>query len=561
MKRLIHAVTRRQFFHYRLMPLLLPLLCCTLVGGTLDDYGVAWDENVQFLAARSHIRWLAQPSLDTLDNFWRINREHPPLTKVVDGATWWLWHEQLGLLSNIVAFRLGTLVFFLALIWALYRFAAELHGPPAGYVAVASFSLIPQVFYHAHLGALDIPMAAMGLLVLYSYWKACRDARWLLPSAVLLGLALLTKMNAFFLYLPIAVYWFLSFRREVLAPFRRTLPAAGRDTSVSDRRAEDGRARHPAWRAWARLAPMFVIPPLVFFGGWPVLWQDTFRRVVEYLAFHLKHAALPVYYLGTVYANAPWHYPLVMLLLTVPLPILLAMLAGLPALLVQPGTAGIGTRLVQGPLIRAHLLIALAAFQPVVVACLPGVPRYDGLRLLLPALPFWAILAGFGVNWLATWLKSRYRPFFWAGATLLALLTLYTAIVRPHPYQASYYNELIGGIDGAARRGLEPEYWGSSYRGLLPCLDAHPEATFWLYSATRDEYLYTGFELYLADGLLDRPVRFGRRQDSDFVILLIRQGFFDQEMWNLYRQEEPVCAVRLSHTVLAAVYPLPQPER
>lgn len=561
MKRLIRAVTRRQFFHQRLTPLLLPLLCCTIVWGTLDDYGVAWDENIQFLAARSHIRWLVQPSLDTLDNFWRINREHPPLTKVLDGATWWLWHEQLGLLSNIVAFRLGTLVFLFALIWALYRFAAELHGPPAGYVAVASFFLIPQVFYHAHLGALDMPMAAMGLLVLYTYWKACCDVRWLFPSAVALGLAFLTKINAFFLYLPIGVYWFLSFRREVLSPFRRKLPTAGQDPPMPEHRSEDGRARYPAWRAWARLAPMLVIPPLVFFGGWPVLWQDTFRRVVEYLAFHLKHAALPVYYLGTVYANAPWHYPLVMLLLTVPLPILLAMLAGLPALLVQPGTAGARTRLVQGPLGRAHLLIALAALQPVVVACLPGVPRYDGLRLLLPALPFWAILAGFGVNWLATWIRARYRPFFWAGAALLSLLTLYTAIVWPHPYQASYYNELIGGIDGAAQRGLEPEYWGSAYRGLLPCLDAHPQATFWLYSATRDEYLYTGFELYLADGLLDRPVRFGQRQDGDFVILLIRQGFFDQEMWNLYRQEEPVCAVRLSRTVLAAVYPLPQPER
>ncbi len=527
-----------------LAPVLLALLCCSTVAATLGDYGVGWDENIQFLAARSHIRWFQQPTLEGLDTFWRINREHPPLSKVLDGATWWLFHEQLGLLGNLAAFRLGTLLFLFPLIYVLYRWAAELDGPPAGGAAVAAFFLVPQVFYHAHMGALDLPMAAMGLLAAYAFWKAAQDRRWVLPAALTQGLALLTKLNAFFLYIPMLLYWAVSFRRELLAPFRRGPPP--------DRAA--GRRPAPLYC----LGAMLVIPPLVFLAGWPVLWRDTFQRVVEYIAFHLKHAALPVYYLGKVYEVAPWHYPWLMALLAVPLPILLAILAGLvacgapgrrPADEATPASPGSGW--------ETRLYLLANAFLPIGLLTLPGVPKYDGLRLFLPAFPFLGAIAGCGVGWLAGLLRARWRALFWAGGLALLTLTIYTAIVRPHPYQASYYNELIGGVDGAVQRGLEPEYWGSTYLGLLPWLQEHPGDTFWLPMAERDKYLYNGFGLYLEDGLLARPVRFGRRADSGYVILPIRPGFFDAEMWALYREAEPVCAVRLSRALLAGIYRLP----
>lgn len=533
----------RRLLAFHLAPLLLALLCCGIVGATLGDYGVGWDENIQSMAAIAHIRWFQQPTLDGLDIFWRINREHPPLSKVLDGATWWLFHEQLGWLGNIPAFRLGNVLFLFLLIYVLYRWTAELDGPPAGGAAVAAFLLIPQVFYHAHMGALDLPMAAMGLLAAYTFWKAVRDRRWVLPAALAQGLALLTKLNAFFLYIPMGLYWALSFRRELPAPFRRG-PRRPRAA---------GRRPAPLYC----LGAMLVGPPLVFLAGWPVLWKDTFRRTVEYLAFHLKHAALPVYYLGTTYEVAPWHYPWLMLLLTVPLPILLAIAAGLAASFAPAPRPGGATAPEQGSGWETRLYLLVNAFLPIALLSLPGVPRYDGLRLLLPALPFLALIAGRGVAWPAARLRARWRPLFWSGCLLLLGLTAYTAIVRPHPYQASYYNALAGGVDGAARLGLEPEYWGSPYQGLLPWLRQHPDETFWLYSAERDKYLYNGFGLYREDGLLDRPVRFGTRSDSAYVVLLNRPGFFDAAMWALYRTAEPVYAVRLSQTMLAGIYRLP----
>jgi hypothetical protein len=63
-----------------------------------------------------------------------------------------------------------------------------------------------------------------------------------------------------------------------------------------------------------------------------------------------------------------------------------------------------------------------------------------------------------------------------------------------------------------------------------------------------------GFDLYKENGMLDQAVKFGNKKNSDYLILLIRQGFFNEEMWGYFRYEKPVFSVRLSKTNLVNIY-------
>jgi hypothetical protein len=37
-------------------------------------------------------------------------------------------------------------------------------------------------------------------------------------------------------------------------------------------------------------------------------------------------------------------------------------------------------------------------------------------------------------------------------------------MIKLHPYEYTYYNQLVGGVAGAARKGYLTEYWATSYK-------------------------------------------------------------------------------------------------
>ena len=124
-------------------------------------------------------------------------------------------------------------------------------------------------------------------------------------------------------------------------------------------------------------------------------------------------------------------------------------------------------------------------------SCLPSTPKYNGVRLFLPVFPFIAILAAVGFRTL--WdLCLRASSALRADAGLrrrAVVLGLFLTLLWPlydtarfTPFQLSYYNAFIGGLPGAARAGMEPTYWGDTYRSAALWLAEHAEqgATVWV---------------------------------------------------------------------------------
>ncbi|HDZ90046.1 MAG TPA: phospholipid carrier-dependent glycosyltransferase [Deltaproteobacteria bacterium] len=512
----------------RTIALCLSLVCCAVVALTLDDYGITWDEGSYVIAGRTYLQWLDSPSIETIDRFWSLNHEHPPLVKVMVAATGRLFGSIPFLPgSEIPAFRSAILIFVFVLTYALFSFASELYGRGIGILVALSFFFLPRVFFHSHLAALDYPLTALWFLVVYLYWKGMeRGWGWIVSASVLLGLALLIKLTALFIYIPLVLCWIMATHERF-----KQQREVGKGSWLK-------RLVPQLWR----LVPLFFIPPLVFVGLWPWLWENTLERLVQYVAFHADHFTIPVFYLGREYVVAPWHYPLVFLSATVPLIVLAPLLVGIYK------SASFGNR-------KANTFILFNAFFPVLLLSLPGVPKYDGVRLFLPSFPFLCMVSGLGLKYLLQRFRGGGLLKSAAGLYLfLFVLSVYVSVIRTHPYQSSYFNEVMGGTVGASMKGFEHEYWGSSYLGTLGWLNRNSSKSFWLAMADIDPKARFPFDLYREAGLLDGKVRFTSRDKADYVILLIRQGFFDREMWNWFLNETPVFSVRLSDTLLVGIY-------
>jgi hypothetical protein len=150
------------------------------------------------------------------------------------------------------------------------------------------------------------------------------------------------------------------------------------------------------------------------------------------------------------YAVVPWHYPLVMFAVTVPLG---CQLLGLLGLFVKSE----GRRW-DGP----QQVVVFCLLVPILIFCLPSVAVYDEVRLFLVAFPLWAIVIGRGASVTWEWLSDTAGAFgklIWL--TILVLMPS-ISIVALHPSHLSFYNFGVGSLRGADRLGFEPTYWGDS---------------------------------------------------------------------------------------------------
>ena len=370
--------------------------------------------------------------------------DHPPLGRVWIGVCHelaWLFFPPAnpGAPYSITCARTGSATAFAALVLLVGSCAGRWYGRWGGAAAALALVLMPRLFGHAHLAALETSVnltCTAVVLFLAEKWgappqtKAQRgsnglpgeDWKWnraLGTAAVgglLFGLALLTKVQAVLLPIPIAVWAILQMRH----------------------------------RAFLLLAVLGITGLVVFFAFWPYLWNAPLGHLREYLGRTTNRAAIQVWYFGRAMADrdVPWHYPWVMFLSTVPIG--LHLLGGL-------GVCGGERRAWETP--RERLLLACAVF-PLVVFSVPGVAVYDGERLFSIVFPLWALLIGRGAEIARLALSSRVSPRAAALALAIFLAGQGYGLFAMAPSWLSYYNVLVGGLPGAAKLGLEISYWG-----------------------------------------------------------------------------------------------------
>ena len=192
---------------------------------------------------------------------------------------------------------------------------------------------------------------------------------------------------------------------------------------------------------------------------WPFIGRDYFKNLP--LVFWLSSHFPPKFdflFMGHMSDSLgyPWYYLPLLILLTTPLFILVFFLVSL----------GLSKNLKTNPLFvlwggtLALNLLLYFLLHPAV---------YDGLRHFLYLLPLLSALASLAFieffqkqPWSA-WHKAA------AGLTLAASLLTVTDLVRLHPYEYVYFNELAGGFKGAYGN-FETDYWVASFKEAVDWL-------------------------------------------------------------------------------------------
>ena len=379
--------------------------------------------------------------------------DHPPL-----GRLWLGFFHEMALLVAaprgehaplvVAVARFGSAVAFGILVWLLGVTAARWYGNRAGWGASAALVLMPRVFGHAHLAALETVLNLTYFAAVISVAQAwskptAPTTRAALLSGLWLGLALLTKIQAIFIPIPAVIWALWHWRQRSLVPLL----------------------------IWG------VTGLVVFVCGWPWLWLDPVGNVLKYLGHASERSVIQVWYCGRMFADreVPWHYAWVLFATTVPV--------GLQAL----GLCGVCGRLSSGnansavvPKIATEWFLLANVLFPLLVFSLPGVAVYDGERLFLIVFPFWALFIGRGMA--VVWKRLEVRLPQWSMGCLAGVFLAVQGIGlwQLAPCWLSYFNAAVGGLSGADRLGFQVTYWGDSVtRELLLKTLPHvpPDAT------------------------------------------------------------------------------------
>ena len=496
----------------------LALAVCTagLLCATAGSIGLTYDEPNYISASAKAWTWaglLAQAPLRAADpslinGLWRQNHERPGFIKL-----WWGgWMAVGSFLPPLVGSRLGTVVLVALLVAAVYLWVSRESGRGAALVAATTLLGMPRFFFHAHLAALDASVAVFCFLAAWLFWGLWREPRW--GRAVLAGLALGcaagTKGNVLPAALALGLWWLVRERRAVT------------NTSLA----------------------ALVVAPMWFFITWPWLWPAPLSRLLEYLAFHGKFPLLGAFIFGRMRDPAPAVTPIVMLLATTPL-------------------LTLALALFSGGEWRCPLWQFLALNLAVhwLYFALPGQPRFNGVRLFLPAFPFLACLAGMGAAKAAEMgVGALRRPQArrWALAFVVALVGVVGLrnIALSHPYELAFYNCAVGGARGARRVGLETIYWGSAYLQALPYLNRNVPAGGSLFVTPVG--VMSLLETYQKGGMLRPDIRIvggaGEHLAADLVVFQCQQSEFVEVSSRLYGKGRPCFALTYEGVPLLLVY-------
>jgi hypothetical protein len=526
-----------------MMPTGLFLSVVLLTAATLKDYGVAWDEPPYFHAADLHMAWILDWGTNIAEgNFkqslsdenikaaWRWNPyhvPHPPFSRIVSGVTKYIFAGWLGKSSS---YRIAPALFFAILVSAMFLWMRAVFCVATGLFAAFALVAIPNIFGFAHIAVTDLPLASMWFLTAFCFWKGLHDWKWSVGCGLAWGLALATKFPAILIPIPLILWAHLFYRN----------------------------------RYANNVLSMLFLGPLIMVATQPYLWHQSGLRVLEFLYEGLSRgyradANFPIYFFDQLYFThqLPWYYPFFLVGVTTPEPLLFLAAVSLVSLIwIRKGTSTV-------------MLFALNAFFILGLGLLPGAVLHDGVRQMLPALPFLAATAGGGFYIFAEWLVTLARRSTQLQAVenlrgklvgMLGLLMLFSPLLDLylcHPFHLSFYNRFVGGVRGAYQRGLELTYSMEAFTPeFLDAINTKLPQN----SVVNASFANFMFSYYQREGRLRADITISDAKSADYYILLNRRSVLGPHERLLMNGSTPIyLAEQLAGVPLVAVFELNTP--
>jgi len=285
--------------------------------------------------------------------------------------------------------------------------------------------------------------------------------------------------------------------------------------------------------AWLRyrsiLVPMAIsylgIGIFILYISRPELWENPlialFNSLLENTTFIWDG---PILFNGDIYypSELPIHYFPTLVGIQFTIPALVFIIIGLIVYFIYKDDYQIDSSL--------FTVFFLWFVVPFLAILLLKPSIYDNFRHFLFIIPPLFLFAGLGIKFIRSKVKSKTLV---GAIALVILLPGITGIINLHPYQYIYYNQLVGGVNGADRN-YETDYWYTSYRECILYLNsvAGPNATILttgprhiIESYAREDLRVLGYssaeEVHTADYLIT-----GSRKNLDQRLLIEEKIIF-----------------------------------
>lgn len=424
-----------------LYSLIVPVIFLSVNLFTIYDYGETIDETFTYRRGRiARLLWQGNDR-NFVTTLTPQRRNYGPLFDyLVVLSRQYLGQKYNWFKTPVAAGHFASLLTATFTLWLVFVSAYFLWGLPPAFFGCAALALIPRFIAHAQSNLKDTPAMFFSFAVLLLYYIAVKKRKPLLylMAGMGLGIYFCVRIHAA-LTIPIVCLWF------GLDKLLVTFCLKKKTQECFPERFKVFLTESVVFSAGiiASLATAFLTVPVFwhYYRDYPFFrFLETFRTFGESHLYDLE-----ILYLGQAFKvnEIPWHYPLVMFGVILPVFHLVLLLASL-VLTVKLLPDNSKNR-------SALLFFLLAGLMPPALHVLKGSPMYDGIRHWLLVLPPFAMLIGFTL-WTIylriLTLGPKAKIIFWTSL-VACFLHLTWINISLHPYQGVYFNELTGGVKGA----------------------------------------------------------------------------------------------------------------
>ena len=443
---------------YRLSFLSLSFLLMFLMPILSLGFGITWDEiNIivyaedildyffSFGADKDVLNTSGGPDYNVLINYGLF---FDSFAALVNKFTPFDIYQTRHMLNALVGF---TGIFFTGLL------AREAGSWRTGFIALVIMALSPYYFGHAMNNPKDIPFAAGFITSIYflvKYLKQLPKPSFssLLLLTISIGLVNTIRIGGLiligFLGLATGIQWLITaYKEKFSSALKLILPYAKYFIGIT--------------------LGSYIIGVL----PWPYAHQDPINNPFEALKFFTNFSGVTIYEIfegERIYMNeVPWYYIPKWLLIGNPLFSVLGLcLAILPLALFK--RSQMNTAIIW--------FVAFSLVFPIAYAVYGDSTLYNGWRHFIFVYPSMAVLAAVGWSFLVDISNKKFMRI--GVAVVFSALTINTLVwmVKYHPNEYVYFNELVGGYDGAYGE-YELDTYGNGIRGAFEKLvELYPEA-------------------------------------------------------------------------------------
>lgn len=338
---------------------------------------------------------------------------------------------------------------FLAMLFA-GLLAKRIGNWKTGFFAFLFLFLTPFFFASSMNNQKDIPFAAMYIMSAYYIIQFIKQLprpskKTIVSLMIVVGLTLSVRIAGLlmiaYLGLFMGIYWIIYTRKHTLKKSRKLI-----------------------FRFLFQIIIISIVAYIIGIILWPFALQDPIKNpylaLTQFESFSLVHIWELFEGDKTYMQDFPWYYLPKFMLITIPLFVLAGIAMAIIGLKSLSKKHGIGMIL---------MLFFLLVF-PVVYIIYKQSALYSMWRHVYFVYPIVVIIAVLGWNWLLN-ITKKQKAIRIMAAVILALLIIKPTIwsIRNHPYQYVYYNEIVGGVEGAYGY-YETDYWCQSPREAMEWL-------------------------------------------------------------------------------------------